>query len=92
MFVRRRLDHSHEGGHLRVGELLDEPEVQEGDATVAVEQVVARVRIAVEPVHAVEAAEDESEEALAGEVALVLRPLDHLLPRGAGDEVAGQHP
>ena len=92
MFIRCRPDHPHERGHLLVGELLDESEVQERDPTTTVEQVVARMRVAVEPVHAIEAAEHEAEQAFTGEVAFVLRPLDHLLPRRAGDELAGQHP
>ena len=60
--------------HLVGAEVLDEPEVEERDLAVAVEQVVARVRVAVEGVHAVEAAEHEAEERLAGEVALGAGP------------------
>ena len=55
------------------------------------EQVVAGVRVAVERLHPVQAAEHEAEDALAGEVALVLVPREDLPPRRADDELAGQH-
>ncbi len=57
-----------------VGEVLDQPEVEERHPAVTVEQVVAGMRVAVERVHAVQAAEHEAEQHLAGEVALVLDP------------------
>src|SRR5580658_3077636 len=41
-------------------EVPDEPEVEEGDLAAALEQVIARVRIAVEGAHVVQAAEDEA--------------------------------
>ena len=75
-----------------VGESLDQSEVEERHAAATVEQVVAGMGVAVEAVHAVQAAEHETEQALAGEVALVLRPSEHLLPCRATDQVAGQHP
>ena len=89
---RGGLDHADERCHLVLGEVLDQSEVEEGDPPALVEQVVAGMWITVEPVHAVQAAEHEAEQALAGEVALVLRPLEHLLPGRAIDELAGEHP
>ena len=53
---------------------LDQPEVEERDVPAGPEQVVARVRVAVERVQPVEAAEHEAEDRLGREVALVLRP------------------
>ncbi len=55
-------------------EVLDEPEVEEGDPAAAVEQVVAWVRVAVEGAHFVEATEDEAVDRLGGQVAFVLWP------------------
>ena len=89
---RRRLDHRLERVHLVVGEVLDEPEVEERDRAVAVEQVVARMRIAVERVEPVQAAEHEAEDGLAGEVALAAGPTSAAPPRRADDELGGQHP
>jgi hypothetical protein len=40
----------------------------------ALEQVVARVRVAVEGAHVVQAAEDEAVDRLGGQVTFVLRP------------------
>ena len=66
----------HRREHLQLGvaEVAHEPEVEERDPPVAVEQVVARVRIAVERAHPVQAAEHEAEQRLAGEVALGAGP------------------
>ena len=82
-----RLEHV----ELGVAEVAHEAEVDERDAPVAVEQVVARMRIAVERAHPVQAAEHEPEQPLAGEVALLLVPPEHVAPRRAGDQLAGQH-
>ena len=51
---------------------LHQSEVEEGHDTVAVEQVVARVRVAVERVEAVQAPEHEAEDRLGREVAFLL--------------------
>jgi hypothetical protein len=48
--------HLHERLQFGGGEVLDQPEVHEGDLAAAVEQVVARVRVAVEGAHLVQAA------------------------------------
>ena len=53
-------------------ELLDQAEVEERDLPAGPEQVVARVRVAVERVQPVEAAEHEAVDGLGGQVALVL--------------------
>ena len=90
--VRRGAHHRHERGDLGVGEVLDQAEVEERHPTAAVEQVVARMGVAVELVHPVQRAEHEAEQALAGEVALVLVPGEQLLPRRAGDQLGRQHP
>ena len=77
---RRRLHHVGEHVHLVGGEVLHEPEVEERHAPVAVEQVVAGVRVAVERPHPVQAAEHETEDRLGGEVAFVLVPGQQLVP------------
>ena len=71
---RRRLHQPGEHGDLVGAEVADEPEVEERDPPVAVEQVVAGVRIAVERLHPVEAAEHEAEQPLADQVALDAGP------------------
>ena len=70
---------------------LEQPEVQEGDATVVEQQEVAGVRIARELVVAVEAAEEEAEDDLAEAVALGLRALLELLEADAADVLADEH-
>jgi hypothetical protein len=56
------------------GEVADQAEVEEGDLAAGVEQVVARVRVAVEGARLVQAAEDEAVDRLGGQVAFVLGP------------------
>ncbi len=70
---------------------LHEPEVEEAHAAVAAEQVVAGVRIAVERVQPVDAAEHEPEDRLGRGIALVLRPLLDLGEAGAVGELGGEH-
>ena len=60
--------------HLVGREALDQPEVEEGDPAAGPEQIVARMRIAVERVEAIDASEHESEDRLRRGIALVLRP------------------
>ena len=55
------------------------------------EQVVAGVWVAIERMHAVEAAEHKTEEDLADAVLLVLRPRQHLVPRAAVHQFARDH-
>ena len=88
----RRLHQSGEHGDLVGAEVADEAEVEEGDPPVAVEQVVAGVRVAVERLHPVEAAEHEAEQSLADQVALALVPRQRLAPGGPDGEVGRQHP
>ena len=86
------LDHRDQRPELVVGEVLDQPEIQEGDPPAGVEQVVPRVRVAVERVRPVQAAEHEPVDRLRGQVALVLRPGGQLgEPRAVG-QFAGHHP
>ena len=59
---------------LGVGEVLDQPEVEERHPAAGLEQVVARVRVAVEGAQPVEAAEHEAVDRLGGQVALGLVP------------------
>jgi hypothetical protein len=66
------LDHLDQRPQLVGGEVLDQAEVQEGDPAAAVEQVVPRVRIAVEGVRLVQAAEHEAVDRLGGQVTLGL--------------------
>jgi hypothetical protein len=86
------LDHRGQRLHLLVGEVLDQAEVQEGDPAAAVEQVVARVRVAVERVRLVQAAEHEAVDRLRGQVALGLRPAGQFGEPGPVGELAGHHP
>ena len=76
-------DHRRERGQLGVAEVRDQPEVEERDRAVAVEQVVAGVRVAVERAHPVEAAEHEAEQGLAGQVALGAGPTSSTSCHGA---------
>ena len=70
----------------------DQPEVEEGDPAAALEQVVARVRVAVEGAHVVQAAEDEAVDRLGGQVAFVLRPAGEFGEADSAGELAGHHP
>ena len=85
-------DHPLEHVDLRRAEVLHQPEVEERHLAAGLEEVVARVRVAVEGVEAVQAAEDETEDRLGGEVALGLRPRQELLERVAGRQLGRQHP
>ena len=72
--------------------MLDQPEIQEGDPAAGMEQVVPRVRVAVERVRPVQAAEHEAVDRLGGQVALGLRPGEKLgEPRAVG-QITGHHP
>jgi hypothetical protein len=51
-----------------------EHEVEEGDLAAGMEQVVARVRVAVERADFVKAAEDETVDRLGGQIPFALRP------------------
>jgi hypothetical protein len=86
------LDHRGQRLHLLGREVLDQAEVEEGDPAAAVEQVVARVRIAVERVRLVQAAEHEAVDRLRGQVPLGLRPAGQLGEPGPVGELAGHHP
>jgi hypothetical protein len=66
------LDHRDQWPELVLAEVLDQAEVQEGDPAAAVEQVVPRVRVAVEGVRLVQAAEHEPVDGLGGQVAFGL--------------------
>ncbi len=71
---------------------LHEAEVEERHVAAGLEQVVARVRVAVEGPQPVEAAEHEAEDRLGRQVALFLTPLEQLGPAGTGGEFGGEHP
>jgi hypothetical protein len=66
------LDHRDQRPEFVTGEVLDQPEVQEGDPPAGEEQVVPRVRVAVERLRPVQAAEHEAVDRLGGQVALGL--------------------
>ena len=83
-FEHRRADHRLERLHGSVVEVLDEPEVEEGDLPAGPEHVVARVRVAVERVEPVQAPEHEAEDRLRGQVLLRLAPREQLIPSGPG--------
>src|SRR5579859_3818603 len=82
-------DHLHERPQFGGGEVLDQAEVEEGDPAAAMEQVVARVRVAVKGAHLVQAAEDEAVDGLAGQVAFVLRPGGNFGEADAAGQLAG---
>ena len=73
-------------------EPLHQAEVEERHLAARAEQVVAGVRVAVEGVQAVEAAEHEAEDGLGGEVALLLAPPLDLVEAGALGQLGGEHP
>jgi hypothetical protein len=62
------------GFQFRRAGVLDEREIEEGDPAAPVEQLVARVRVAVEGADPVKAAEYEPVDRLGGQVAFWLRP------------------
>ena len=73
-------------------ERLHAPEVEEDDAAVAGEQIVARVGVGVEQPEAVDGTEHEAVDDLAVALALVLaRGGEHRLEVGTGHVLAGQH-
>ena len=88
MLSMRRAD----GRDLGVAERLDQPEVEERHLPAGPEQVVARVRIAVEELQSVEAAEHEPEDRLGREVLLLLRPRLGLGEAHAFGELGREHP
>ena len=85
--LARQLEFDRSGVHA-----LEQPEVQEGDASVVEQQEVAGMRIARELVVAVEAAEEEAEDDLTEAIALGLRAFLELLEADADDVVADEHP
>ncbi|MEZ5239355.1 MAG: hypothetical protein R2716_10565 [Microthrixaceae bacterium] len=91
-FEHHRPDHRLELRHLGVVEPLAEPEVEERDLSPGAEQVVARVRVAVERAQRVDRPEHEAVEGLGRELALVVRPREDLGEPGAARVVRGQHP
>jgi len=66
------LDHRDQRPELAGAEVLDQAEIQEGDPAAAMEQVVSRMRVAVEGVRLVQAAEHEPIDGLGGQVAFGL--------------------
>ncbi len=87
-----RLEHRGDEVHLVRIEALHQPEVEERHLAARLEQVVARVGIAVEGVQSVEAAEHEAEDRLGGQVALLLAPGLHLVEADALGQLGGEHP
>ena len=72
-------------------EALGHAEVEERDAAVVEQQVVAGVRVGVEVLELEDRAEVEAEDDLAEAVALLLVELLHLLEAGALDVLGDQH-
>src|SRR5204863_8710962 len=92
-----RLEHhgaagTEESVNLRLGEPAYEPEVEECDLSPGPEQIVARVRIAVETVEAVQAAVDESVDRFGREIAFLLRRALGLCEPGSARQLCRQHP
>src|SRR2546427_13101459 len=73
-----------------LGEVSDQPEIEEGDPPPGPEQVVARVGVAVEGPQPVQAAEHEAEDGLRGEVALGRVPALELGEAGARGQLGGE--
>ena len=74
-----------------VGEVLHAAEVEEDDAPLGVEEVVAGVRIAVEHAVAHDRAEDEAEQDLALARARRLVVGEHVGEAAPVDELGGEH-
>ena len=72
-------------------ERAHEPEVEEADAAVVEQQVVAGVRVAADPAHAREQREVEAEDDLAEAVALGLVELLDVAEAAAGEQVGDEH-
>ena len=73
-------------------ELLRHPEVEEGDAAVGHQQVVAGMRIGVEVLQVIDRAEAEAKDDLAETAALVVTELLDLVELRTLDELGHQHP
>ncbi len=86
------VDHLLEDGQLVIGESLHQAEVEERHPPSPLEQVVAGVRVSVEGLEAVQAAEHEAVDGLGGQVLLLLGPRQHLVEACADGQLGGQHP
>jgi hypothetical protein len=86
------LDHLLEEGHVDRFELANQPVIEERDSASGTEQVVARMRIAVKGMEAIQTAEHEAEERLGSEVLLGLRPRLHLSELNPVGQLRAQHP
>ncbi len=84
-------DHRGKRVEFVASEVLHKAEIEERDRSVVVEQVVARVGVAVEGTHAIQAAEHEPEDHFTGVIALLLRPREQLRPREAVDQLRRQY-
>src|SRR5207244_10827603 len=88
-----RLEQALEHTHLGRREALHQAEVEERHPTAGAEEVVARMGVAVEGVQPVQAANDEPEDGLGGQVALLLTPRRaQLLEAAPLVQLAGEHP
>ena len=83
--------HLHQRLQLGQREVLDQAEIEEGDPAAAVEQVVARVRVAVERMCLVQAPEHEPVDRFRGQVALLLGPAGQLGEAGPVGQLARHH-
>ena len=72
--------------------MLHKTKVEESNSTFSVEDVVARVRVAVERGEPVDRPERKPKESFSREVALFLRPFEHLSKLRADHKLGRQHP
>ena len=86
-----RRDHVLEQPHFGGVEPAHQPVVEERDLAARPEQVVARMRVAVERVQAEQAAEHEPEQGLRGEIPLGLLPRLHLGEAHALGQLGREH-
>ena len=83
--------HGFECCHLVVRKFFDQTKVEKGHLSVAVEEVVPRMRIAIERAHRVEAPEHKSEHGFCNGIAFILVPRQYVRPGMAAYEFGGEN-
>src|SRR5207248_6731081 len=86
-----RLDQTLKRIDLLRREVLDQPEVEEGDASVRPEEIVAGMGVAVERVQSPHAADDEAVDRLGGQIAPLLTPALDLVEAPPAGQLAREH-
>ena len=85
-------DHRCKGVEFVASEVLDETEVEKCNRAIVVEDVVAGVWVAVKGTHAIQAAEDETEDDLTGMIPFHLGPFEQIGPAEPIDELRCEYP